>query len=113
MKGDIDFKESEKDKIIKRINSITSDKLETFQLAYKHFKEKKDDLARAYRTDETLYTHKELCGNKEHLEKQLGKIKDDFSRVINELNEIDLDEDKTKLETNLTDVAGSEVRIEN
>lgn len=112
MKGDLDFKEDEKQKIIKRINAITSDKLETFQLAYKHFKEKKEELARIYRSDETLYTHKELHGNKEHLEKQLDKMNNEFQRTSNELSTIDLEEQRVKLEQSLSYISGIVVRLE-
>lgn len=109
MKNEVEL--DDKDKVIRKINDITHDKLETYYLSYKHLNDKKENIEKVLSNDPTLYQIKELNNVSEHLNSELVRVNAEINSCKDEFNKIDVDALKSSLQEDLSNLTDSEVSI--
>jgi predicted nucleic acid-binding Zn-ribbon protein len=109
MKNELEL--DDKDKVVKKINEITRDKLEAYSLSYKHLVEKKGEFEKVISNDPTMYQLNELNKLSDRLASDLAKVNAEINSAKDEINKISIDELRVSLQEDLSRLTDSEVKV--
>ncbi len=89
LKKEIELKDD--DKVMKKINEITKEKLDNFKMSYFHLKEANEQLKRELKSNDTVYAHNDIVSMMKHSKDQLDKSKVKLENKTHDLNLINTD----------------------